>query len=49
MKLTTLFISRIKQTYAKTIAVVSESAFKMKVMSAWTLFKLFLVSAIICK
>ena len=39
MKLATFFISRTKQIYAKTLAV-SESAFKMKVMSAWILFEL---------
>ena len=36
MKLTTFFISRTKQIYTKTSAF-SESAFKMKIMSAWTL------------
>ena len=48
MKLTTFFISRTKQIYAKTLTV-SERAFKIKVMSAWTLFELFLTSAVICK
>ena len=48
MKLITFFISRTKQIYAKTLTV-SESAFKMKVMSPWTLFELLLTSAVICK
>ena len=45
MKLITFFVSRTRQIYAKTI-VVSESAFKMKVMPAWTLFELLLASAV---
>ena len=48
MKWTTFFISRTKQTYAKTLTV-SESTFKMKVMSPSTLFELLLTSAVICK
>ena len=48
MKLTTIFISRSKQIYPKTLTV-SESAFEMKVMSPWTLFKLLFTSAAICK
>ena len=48
MKLTTLFILRTKQIYAKTLTV-SENAFKMKAMSSWTLFELLLTSVIICK
>ena len=39
MKLITFFIIRTKQIYAKTLTV-SEIAFKMKVMSTWTLFEL---------
>ena len=48
MKLTTFFISRTKQIYAKTLTV-SESEFKIKVMSPWPLFQLLLTSAVICK
>ena len=38
MKLRTFFISRTKQIYAKAITVC-ESTFKIKAMSAWTLFE----------
>ena len=48
MKLVTFFISRTKQMYTKTLAV-SESTFKIKAMSPWTLFKIFLTSAVIYK
>ena len=48
MKLTTSFISRTKQIYTKTFTV-SESAFKIKVMSPWKLFELLLTSGDICK
>ena len=40
MKLITFFISRTKQIHAKTLTV-SESAFKMMVMSPWTHFSNF--------
>ena len=48
MELTTFFISRPQQIYAKTLTI-SENAFKMKVMSAWTLFELLLTSGLTCK
>ena len=48
MKLVTFFISRTKQMYTKTLAV-SESTFKIKAMSLWALFKIFLTSAVIYK
>ena len=40
MKLTTCFILKTKQIYTKTLTV-SESTFKIKLMSAWTLFSKF--------
>ena len=43
-----IFISRTIEIYAKTLTV-SESAFKLKIMSAWILFIIFLMSAVICK
>ena len=48
MKLTTIFVSRTKQNYAKTLTI-SESTFKMKVMSPWTLFEVLVSSAVIGK
>ena len=48
MKLTTFFVSKTKQIYEKALAV-SESPFKMKVISAWMLLELLLTSAFICK
>ena len=46
MKLTTFFISRTKQIYAKTLTV-SKSTFKIKTMSPWTLFEILLTLAVI--
>ena len=48
MKLTTFFISRTKHIYAKSLTV-PDSAFKMFVMSDWTLFEVLLTSAVISK
>ena len=48
MKLTTFFISRTKQIYAKTLTI-SENTFKIKTMSPWALLEILLTSAIICK
>ena len=46
MKLTKFVISENKQIYVKTLTVF-ERTFKMKVMSAWTFFELWLTSAVI--
>ena len=43
MKLTTLFISKTKQTYAKTLTI-RKSTFKIKTMLAWILFKILIGS-----
>ena len=48
MKLKTFFISKTEQIYGKKLTV-SASAFKMEVISRWTLFGLLLASAVICK
>ena len=48
MKLTTFFISKTKQIYAK-ILTVSESTFKIKAMLPWILFEILLTSAGIYK
>ena len=48
MKLTTFFISRTERIDIKTINI-SESTFKIKEISTWTLFKILLTSAVICK
>ena len=47
MKLTTLFISRTKQIYVKTLTV-SECTFKEKAISSWALSEILLTPAIIC-
>ena len=48
MKLTTFFISKTKQIYAKT-RTVPEIIFKIKTMSLWTLSEILLTSTIIRK
>ena len=48
MKLTKFVISGNKQIYVKTLTVFKRT-FKMKVKSAWTFFKLWLTSVVICK
>ena len=48
MKLTTFFISKTKQIYAKILTVL-ESTFKVKAMLPQILFEILLTSAIICK
>ena len=46
MNLTTFFISRTEQIYAK-LLTASGSKFKMKVMSTWTLSEILITSAVI--
>ena len=48
IKLTIFFISKTKQICAETLTV-SESTFKLKAMSRWTLFEILLTSAVTCK
>ena len=48
MKLTTFFISKTKQIYAKALTV-SENTFKIKAMLPRILFKILLPSVFICK
>ena len=48
MKLTTFFISKTKQIYAKTLTI-PESAFEIKTMLPWIIFEILLTSAVICK
>ena len=43
MKLTTLFISKTKQTYAQTLTI-PKNTFKIKVMLAWILLKILIGS-----
>ena len=46
MKLTTFFISKTKQIYAKTLTV-PESTLKIKAILPWILFEILLTSAVI--
>ena len=48
MKLTTFFISKTKQIYAKTLTV-PESTFKIKAILPWILSEILPPSAVICK
>ena len=48
MKLITFIISKTKQIYTKSVTVL-ESAFEIKAMLLWILFKIFLVLVVICK
>ena len=48
MKLTTIFIVKTKQIYAK-ILTVPESTFKIKAMLPWIAFEILLTSAVICE
>ena len=48
MNLTTFFILRTKQIHAK-LLTASESKFKIKAMSTWTLSEILLTSAVVCK
>ena len=45
MKLTTFFISKTKQIYAKTLTI-PESAFEIKAMLPWIVFEILLTSAL---
>ena len=48
MKLITFIISKTKQIYTKSVTVL-ESAFEIKAMLLWILFKIFLALVVICK
>ena len=48
MKLITFTISKTKQIYTKSVTVL-ESAFEIKAMLLWILFKIFLALVVICK
>ena len=48
MKVTTFFISRIKQNYTKYLTA-SESALKINIILGWILYEILLMSAVICK
>ena len=48
MKLATSFISRIRSILIKLLGL-SESSAKINVRSHWTLFVIFLTSAVVCK
>ena len=48
MRLTTFFVSKTKQIYAKTL-VVPQITFKIRAMLPWIIFEILLTSAVICK
>ena len=48
MKLTSYFISKTKQIYAKTLTIL-ESTFKMRAKLPWMFFEILTMSAVICK